>query len=146
MGLILRKADINDADIILEWRNDKVTRNNSFTKELLDPAGHLIWFRGKLSDESCFMFILMDGSEKIGYLRIDCINSIGRISYIIAPCKRNKGYGKKIIGLSESVMPDNVKALAGFVNNSNEPSKKCFIRNGYTELAAGDISFYIKLL
>ena len=35
MGIKLRPATIEDAEMILEWRNYAVTRANSFTKEII---------------------------------------------------------------------------------------------------------------
>ncbi len=146
MSIFLREANTNDAQIILEWRNDPLTRNQSFSKEWIDMDTHLHWYHNKLSDKNCLMFILMDGTERIGHLRIDRVNDIGEISYMIAPAKRKMGYGKKIIELSESIVPHDIKALTGLVQNTNESSKKCFIDNLYSEFSAGDIICYIKTL
>lgn len=146
MDLFLREADRNDAQIILEWRNDPFTRNNSFTKERIDFDTHLKWYMRKLADENCFMYILMDKTEKIGQIRIDKVNDIGEISYIIAPDKRGMGYGKKIIELSERIVSNNIKALTGLVENTNEASKKCFQSNHYSEFFGRDITCYIKIL
>lgn len=146
MSAYLRKATIDDAKIILEWRNDPFTRENSFSKNLIDPETHIKWFNGKLSDENCFMFIMMDDTERVGQLRIDKVNDIGEISYMIAPNKRKMGYGKQIVKLVEEVINSNIKALVGLVENFNEASKKCFVTNNYSEFSAGDIVCYIKLL
>ena len=146
MNAYLRKANIDDANIILEWRNDPLTRENSFSKEPIDPETHIKWFNSKLSDENCFMFILVDGTERVGQLRIDKVNDIGEISYMIAPNKRKMGYGKQIIKLAEGAVNSNIKVLVGLVESFNEASKKCFIVNNYSEFTGGDITCYIKLL
>lgn len=146
MSAYLREADIDDAEIILEWRNDPITRENSFSKDLIAPKTHIKWFDGKLSDENCFMYILMDDTERVGQVRIDKVNDIGEISYMIAPNKRKMGYGKQIINLVEGVISSNIKVLVGLVETSNEASKKCFAANGYSEFSGGDIVCYIKLL
>lgn len=146
MHLFLRKADINDADIILQWRNDILTRNSSFSKELIDFDTHRKWFDNKLSDDNCFMYILMDGTERVGQIRIDKIKEVGEISYMIAPHKRGMGYGKKMIELIQGMVPSNIKALTGIVENSNEASKKCFRNNHYSEFSAKDITCYVKVL
>lgn len=146
MSIYLRKANIDDAKIILEWRNDPLTRDNSFSKDLIAPETHIKWFNGKLSDKNCFMYILMDDTERVGQLRIDKVNDIGEISYMIAPNKRKMGYGKQIIKLVEGVINSNIKVLVGLVENFNEASKKCFIVNGYSEFIGGDTTCYIKLL
>lgn len=146
MSLFLREATIDDANIILEWRNDPVTREHSFSKDIIDLETHLKWFERKLSDENCFMYILMDGTEKVGQVRIDKVNDIGEISYMIAPNKRKMGYGKKMLELSENVVSGNIKVLTGLVETKNEPSKKCFQSNNYTEFIGGDIACYIKVI
>ena len=146
MNAYLRKATLDDAKIILEWRNDPLTRENSFSKDLIDPETHIKWFNSKLSDENCFMFILVDGTERVGQLRIDKVNDIGEISYMIAPNKRKMGYGKQIIKLAEGAVSSDIKVLAGLVESSNEASKKCFIGNDYSEFTSENITCYIKLL
>lgn len=146
MSTYLRKATIDDARIILEWRNDPLTRENSFTNDLIDPETHIKWFSSKLSDENCSMFIMMDDMERVGQLRIDMVDGIGEISYMIAPDKRKMGYGKEIIKLVEEVIGSNVKVLVGFVKNGNEASKKCFIVNDFSEFGAGDTVCYMKVL
>ena len=146
MSAYLREANIDDAKIILQWRNDSLTRENSFSKDLIDPETHIRWFNSKLSDKKCSMFIMMDGTEKVGQLRIDRVNEIGEISYMIAPNKRKMGYGKQIIKLAEGAVSSNIKVLVGLVESFNEASKKCFIINDYSEFTGGDITCYIKLL
>lgn len=146
MNLFLRKASIEDGEIILEWRNDAATRKNSFSKEIIDPDTHLKWYQGKLTDQDCSMYILMDSSEKIGLARIDKIGKIGKISYMISPAKRKMGYGRKMLELLENNVPGDIKVLVGFVENSNEPSKRCFISNHYTELVEAGCTCYIKTL
>lgn len=146
MTAFLREANTKDANIVLEWRNDPLTRNGSFSKKYIDMKTHIEWFNSKLSDENCSMFILMDRDEDVGQLRIDRVNDVGEISYMIAPDKRNQGYGKKIIELSESVVADDIKALMGLVDNENEPSKQCFKSNHYAEFIGGNVVCYIKVL
>lgn len=146
MSAYLRKASIDDAKITLEWRNDPLTRENSFSKDPIDPEAHIKWFNSRLSDESCLMFIMMDGTERVGQLRVDKVNDIGKISYMVAPNKRRMGYGKQIIKLAEGVINSNIKVLVGLVENFNEASKKCFIANDYSEFIGGDIICYIKAL
>ena len=133
----IRQASMNDAEIVLEWRNDETTRNNSFSKDVIDFETHKKWFRSKLEDESCFMYILEDASVKAGQIRIDKVNDVGEISYTIAPTKRGQGYGKKIISMLEDVIPTEIKVLMGLVEEQNVPSKKCFIANGYAEFFGG---------
>lgn len=146
MNLFLRPANRDDAEIVLEWRNDKQTRENSFSKDVIDLDTHLKWFEGKLSDENCFFYILMDDEKRVGQIHIDRMNDIGEVSYMIAPDQRGKGYGKHIIKLIDGLMKDKVKVLVGLVEDSNTASRKCFEANSYSELSGGNLVCFVKTL
>lgn len=137
---------MDDAKVVLDWRNDELTRANSFSKDIIDLDSHLNWYKRKLDDDSCYLYILMDGEERIGQVRIDLVNDVGEISYMIAPESRGKGYGKDIIALCDGVKNGGAKVYMGLVEKDNEASKKCFIRNGYAEFVGGDIYCYVKVL
>ncbi|WP_029231888.1 GNAT family N-acetyltransferase [Butyrivibrio sp. VCB2006] len=140
----LRRATMDDALDVLVWRNDETTRQNSFTQDLISQEDHLKWFKRKLEDENCIMYILEDGTS-VGSIRLDVTDNIGEISYMIAPDKRGKGYGKKILKLVEQTSEaGEIKSLVGFVNESNPASAKCFESNGYVKLIANNIYCYIK--
>ena len=46
----LRPAVMDDAEIVLEWRNDETTRNNSFSKDIISLDVHKKWYKNKLDD------------------------------------------------------------------------------------------------
>lgn len=146
MNLYLRLANLDDAQIVLEWRNDEQTRENSFSKDLIDLDTHLKWFEGKLADENCFLYILMDGDERVGQIRVDRVNDIGEVSYMIAPDQRGRGYGKHILKLIDDLMKDKVKGLVGLVEESNTASRKCFEANSYSEFPGGNVICFVKSL
>ena len=79
--------------------------------DVIDLESHKKWLSKKLSQRECHMFIMMDGQDKVGNIRVDVTDDAGEISYLIAPEKRKKGYGKKIIALVEKEMPGEVKTL-----------------------------------
>lgn len=146
MSVYLRPADREDAQIILEWRNDQQTRENSFSKDVIDSDTHLKWFEAKLADADCFLYILMDEDERVGQIRIDRVNAIGEVSYMIAPAKRGRGYGKQILKLAAEEMEGKVRVLVGLVESANEASRKCFVSDGYSEFKGGETVCYVKSL
>lgn len=137
MAVFLRNANIEDAQILLEWKNDPITIDSAFINKFVDYKTHIQWFENKLLDRNCFMYILMDGIECVGQLRIDKVGDIGEIDYTIAPNKRKMGYGSIIIKLAEEIALNNIKVLMGLVKDTNKPSKKCFKNNKFTEFAGG---------
>ncbi len=145
----LRRATMDDAEVILKWRNDERTRAGSFTQDIISLDSHKKWMKSKLEDSNCYLFILAEGDELLGNVRLDLTGEngeVGEISYVINPDHRGKGYGKEILRVLETAVPSCVRALAGFVKTDNVASQRCFEANGYVELSAGDVIGYIKLL
>lgn len=141
----LRKAQLEDALLVLEWRNDETSRKNSFNQEVISQETHLNWFKKKLSDESCLFYILEDEEGPAGCIRLDVTKDIGEISSMIEPSRRGKGYGTIIMSLMEKeAKKAGLKTLVGFVSSSNPASAKCCENNDYVKLVAGDIDLYIK--
>ncbi|PWT26280.1 hypothetical protein CPT75_03655 [Butyrivibrio fibrisolvens] len=141
----LRKADMDDALLVLEWRNDEKARMNSFNHEVISKEDHIRWFKKKLIDESCRFFILEDEEGPAGCVRVDVIKDVGEVSYMIAPERRGRGYGTKSLKLAEEELHNSeIKTMAGFVIGENHASAKCFENNRYAKLSAGDIYCYIK--
>ena len=93
-----------------------------------------------------YRYILKNESGRAGQLRIDKVDEMGEISYMVAPDKRNRGFGKRIVELAESVVTQDMKALIGLVENQNEFSKKCFRVNNYSEFSGGQVTFFVKIL
>jgi spore coat polysaccharide biosynthesis protein SpsF len=144
MNIYLRKADMDDAGDVLSWRNDELTRENSFNHDRISLLSHMKWFEKKLSQEGTYMFILMDGQDKVGHIRVDVTEDIGEISYMIAPAFRGRGYGSRAIALVEKEMPKEVHSLMGLTLKTNRASGRCFEKNGYTPSDAGDALCYSK--
>ena len=146
MSLNLREASMEDALDILKWRNDEKSREGSFSKEIINIPQHLEWYKKKINDPSCHLFILTDGSDKLGHIRLDVKGDIAEISYMIAPAHRGRGLGKEILRLVESATPSAIKTLLAFTLPGNAGSRKCFVDNAYLEFTAGDVICYIKTL
>lgn len=146
MSAALRKAEMSDALMVLDWRNDPVTRENSFSADPISPDTHLKWFERKLSDEDCGLFVLTEGDENIGFIRVDITGKEGEISYMIAPGYRGRGYGRMIIKLVEDKVPERVEILKAYTLTGNVISGKCFAANGYSECECEGKNCYTKKL
>ena len=149
MALFLRNATIEDAQDVFNWRNDPDSRANSFNKDEIDLESHMLWFGKRLGRENTLMYILMNGNQKAGNIRIDIEGTTGEISYMIAPEARGKGYGKKILALlektlSESEAGERINRLSGSVLKGNRASCRCFLANGYSETEQDDSYFFTK--
>ncbi len=137
---------MEDAAIILKWRNDRLSRENSFDKSVIDHDSHMLWYANRLNDPDCRLYMLMRGADSVGHIRLDIRDRVGRISYMIAPSERGQGYGTEILRLCGEKAGGEVDALLGLVEKDNMASVKCFRNNGYTESEAGDTIRFTKRL
>ena len=130
-SLNFRKANIDDIDLIFEWANDKVVRNNSFDSNPIKFSQHKIWFENHMKD----IYIFLCDDKPIGQLRLEINGEEAAISYSIAKEYRGCGYGKKIIEASEEIAKqyDNVVFLEALVKDDNEYSNKIFEKLEYTK-------------
>lgn len=138
--LQLESADQGDLNITFEWAKDSQIRKYAFNKSDINFEGHKNWFLTKLSDNHCSYWILKEGVEKIGSIRIDYNSDFttGTISYLIDSKYHGKGFGTKIIQLLEKEMEETSRSsnsleLIGYVFRENLPSISIFRKLNYTE-------------
>ena len=82
----LRKATIEDAGILLEWRNDEETRKNSFQQNEVSQSEHFAWMRKVLKNLGIRLYILVnEGNVPVGQVRLDFDDKDIGISYTISP-------------------------------------------------------------
>ena len=97
--LTFRQANFSDWKMLLEWRNDKDTRKNSFNTGIVSEENHKKWLKKTLSNSSRLLLIAYDKENPVGTVRIDELHDkySYEMSWTIAPKHRRKGYGKKMI-------------------------------------------------
>ncbi len=129
----LREADINDADILYQWRNDTAVRNNSFNSNVIQYEEHQAWLGRTLQDPSECLYVLMDLDVPVGQVRLSCQGTAARISYSIGNEYCGQGYGSIILQLAENEMlrinPQGY--LLAQVKKNNIASQRIFEKLGY---------------
>lgn len=142
----LRRAEERDMELLYQWANDAETRKNSFSQEAIPMQNHALWFRNKLRDKNCYFYILTDGEQDLGSIRLE--TEPGRetavISYSVAKEHRGKGLGKKLLALAERERIDGICFLEGSVKKQNQSSIKCFLDNGYERAGEADGAVYFR--
>lgn len=126
----VNKTD-EEGKLIMEWRNDKVTRINSFNQELKEWSTFKTVFCNKYFEHYIPPLFCVKNNKKIGF--IGCIegdkDNEYKISINLAPEERGKGYGKKIIKIIINYVKigyPNVKSFIAEIKESNLPSIKLF--------------------
>jgi len=130
----LRKATVDDMELLFEWANDKETRQNAFNSHQITYEEHQKWFLRKLESGNTAIYIYCIEDIPIGQVRIDIDNENGLISYSVDAEHRSRGHGSKTVELLETIVSKetlNLKVLIAKVKKSNIPSQRVFERLHY---------------
>ncbi len=108
--LVLRRADLNDAERLFAWRNDPATRAASKDQRPLDMETHLNWLSSVLVDPDRNLLIAELDGEAVGTCRADLLENVSVISWTIAPESRGQGVGKRMVHQFLSQLKGSVRA------------------------------------
>lgn len=64
----IRDININDAKMVLDWRNQDFVRNNMYNNHIIDYDTHIHWFNKMLSSEHCKYFIYEKENVPMGVI------------------------------------------------------------------------------
>jgi RimJ/RimL family protein N-acetyltransferase len=133
----LRDVEEEDCRQLWKWRNDPKVRKASFSPKAIDWKEHVKWFKSRLGDPKCVMYIAttVDGAS-IGGVRYDIENGDAVISVIIDQRSRAMGYGRKILCLASRRMFNSttVKRVHAYVKEDNTASIAAFARAGFKNM------------
>ncbi len=90
-------ACIDDAALLLTWRNDPTTRSMSLAVEEIDWETHIDWLDGKINSDKSKIYIAHHNHAPIGNIRCEQREGHSELSWIIAPEHRGSGLGKRML-------------------------------------------------
>lgn len=144
-----------DAEVALRWRNDPVTLAMSFThREILSREDfYPRYIKNYFTIPSLPpLFAVVDG-ERIALLRFDPADPKKfprcscEISIVVAPEKRNQGYGTQVLlALEPFLKRQGVVGIGAQILAPNTASIKTFLKTGYELVQEGDVLYLEKLL
>lgn len=122
-----------DSEEILLWRNDADSRNNFLESSEVSREEHESWLTKKLSSKLAKLIILEKGKDKIGIVRYEKEGDYSLVSINLNPKFRGKGYGSKLLLLSEEVLDFSNKKIIfkAHILKNNKPSISIFEKAGY---------------
>ncbi|OLO35888.1 hypothetical protein BTR23_16200 [Alkalihalophilus pseudofirmus] len=147
----LRKVTIEDADYILNIRNDMKIRTTSGVNEVVSREKHRIWLNQFLQSENNFYFIGEFNNERIGVVRFQPFNNLSNISEVsisIYPQEyQHKGYGRCLLikGIEFLKKNTNIEGIIARIRHNNETSLNFFKRNHFTLFSKDHEFLFLKL-
>jgi len=94
LQVTLRLATIEDAPLLLQWRNDPVTRAASLSIAVVGWEEHLAWVNRVLVSQDHQLFIAYVEGQAVGTARSDRHSSVHELSWTVAPNWRGQGVAK----------------------------------------------------
>jgi len=153
MKILYRIANLDDSDLVLNWRNDPMVRKNSRDRSMVSAETHNSWFVDRI--RKCVtepIYIFSQDNQEVGFTRLDLIDSeTGKfeVSIAVRSEMRGKGYGSIILSMTVDAARQmtNAREITGNVRKDNYASIKLFERSGFSRATtSGDfVSFFLNL-
>jgi RimJ/RimL family protein N-acetyltransferase len=108
--LVLRSATLDDAALLLEWRNDPETRSASRNSDPIDAEDHIGWLQRSLDNDARSLLIAAANGRPVGTVRADLTGSTWELSWSVAPSMRGQGFAKHMVALAAQQIPAALQA------------------------------------
>ena len=109
-NLDLRPAELEDAERLLQWRNDEQTRGASHNPETISLENHVRWLARTLENPNRRLFVaVMDGTP-VGTVRADFDRGVWELSWTVAPEARGKRIGQRMVASLASELEEPIRA------------------------------------
>ncbi len=137
-GFYLRKATIEDLEIVYKLSNQPDVRKQSINKNYISWDEHKVWFSNKIVDKNYLFLLAFDKNDKfIGQIRFQIKNSAAVVSISITKEFRGKGLSKKIIKEASKILFDefsSIKNILAYILPDNQASINGFKSAGFIHI------------
>jgi UDP-2,4-diacetamido-2,4,6-trideoxy-beta-L-altropyranose hydrolase len=150
--VVLRRASIEDCELLWNWRNDPLVRSLSFSSDLIPWEVHLHWLKNKLKDPQCWIFVgLGDGNKPVGQIRVELgAAREAEVHISIDTSMRGRGHGSAmLLAIQEELFRlDLADTIHAFIKSTNRGSiyafqKAGFVDNGHGEIGGQAVRHYV---
>lgn len=127
----LRKAKLDDINIVYELRNDELVRHNSINQDKISFDTHKEWFLKTINDENVkFYLAFTDNDEFIGGVRLVLKDDyFWEVNISVSSEFRGNGFSGLI--LEKAIEISNAIKLIAYILDKNSISKKLFTKLGF---------------
>lgn len=138
----LRPATMQDADRLLEWREDPETSKASPHTADLDREEYIAWLERILADPNRQLFIAEENGVPVGTVRADLSGVVNELSWNVAPGERNRGVATRMVTMFAKQIAGPIRAE---INVGNPASARVAERAGMVfERRSDTILHYVR--
>lgn len=136
----LRRATQADAGLLLEWRNDPLTRSMSITSDEVPPEQHRAYISRSLDARDRWLFVAEHDGRPVGTGRLDReAPGTLEVSITVAPSERGKGHAVAILrALEAEAQRMRELQLVARLRPENVVSRRAFEAAGYQSFVRDD--------
>lgn len=137
----IRNVGMGDAAVLLAWRNDPETRQNSANTAVVTEAEHREWLQRSLQRTDRVLLLAEEQGEAIGTVRFDrAAPGVWEVTITIAPDHRRAGRALVVLNAAEQYLAEDhdVRELHAKVRTGNAASFALFDRAGYSRYTADE--------
>ncbi len=136
----LRRATLQDSALLLDWRNDPITREASHQASLVQPDEHIAWLTDILNDQARELYMAEESGQVVGTVRAELTDGIYELSWSVAPMARGRGVATRMVALLTAQISAPIRAE---IKAGNLASERVAERAGMTFLQrVGDVLHY----
>jgi N-acetylneuraminate synthase len=140
-SIALRDAGPGDCRLVWQWKNEPDARRLAFIAKYIPWEEHRAWYARRLAETDPSLWIIEEGADPVGWIRIDRGGEVGVASIALGAEARGRGIGGRAIALAcerfvRQGGPERVEAL---IKPENERSARAFRRAGFTPAGACEV-------
>jgi len=125
--ILFRDADRADAALLLDWRNDPLTRAASRQTEAISVEDHAKWLVDTIAHTDRRLMVAEIDGEPVGTIRLD-IDSFCELSWTVSPKARQRGVGRRMV---EEMIQMLALPMRAVVRKTNLASRKIALACGF---------------
>jgi UDP-2,4-diacetamido-2,4,6-trideoxy-beta-L-altropyranose hydrolase len=136
--LQVRKASLDDAQVLFEGRNAESVRRWSLDTQVIDWQRHQDWLAASLSNPRRILLIAEVDDGPVGVLRYDLDGLEAEVSIYLLEGRLGLGWGRALLARGEAFVTTHwpqLQAITAQVLPANQPSLKLFREAGFTQRA-----------
>jgi len=129
-----RPVNWDDKDLLWEWANDPVVRNNSINSEYIPFEDHVSWLKYKLDSSETYFCIIEKNQIPVAQIRYEYISEyMAEINFSVAKEFRGMGIGTSALDITirDACNYLHVSIIRGIVLLDNKASQAVFKKAGF---------------